>query len=147
MGVTLADLIKELETGTVTIGGRGFAARALSATHSMWLRTALPRPIAPLGPDPMAGSSAPWIPNEQDAAYNAAVDAWWTQFRAASIAIAIDVELPKMGRWATLSEDERRGWAILAAAALCDGLSLPALGQAFGAISALGTSIGAAAGN
>lgn len=144
----LSDLIAASETGTILVGKRSCTARALSGADSTRLRCAIARPTPPLGPDPSKGSLAPWVPNELDPEYNARVEAWWTLFRCATVAAAIDLDVSPLGTWSGQRDDgQRKAWAAAAADAIAERLTLEQIAAAYEAVMKLGTDLGGVLGN
>lgn len=91
--INLSELAASIEVGVVEVGNRPVQVRALTAAQHTAVLAAIPKPQPPLGKDPNKGSAAPKIPNENDPAYLSELEAWYTKFRAAVVAVSCRMDV------------------------------------------------------
>lgn len=112
----------------LSIRGQEATVRALSTAEASALLAVMPRPIAPLGPNPAAGSDSPWVPNEVDAKYQKELTAWQRRRLIVESAAAIDLRAAVDKRGDLTFKDcstpeERSNWITNAEAAMADALT------------------------
>lgn len=95
--------------------GEDVELRIPTTRDRRFINQAFEPPVAPLAPNPMKGSLAPWEPNEGDPAYVRAREAHARQAAVAELAIALDVEVDATAnqppRWADCTTPEaRKAW-------------------------------------
>jgi hypothetical protein len=104
-----------LGAGSVRIRGLDITVRPPAQATLDVVYALFPRPIPPLGPDPSRGSLAPHIPQETAPEHVAAVRAWNQLTDRIEIALALDVEVDGLGRFADCRESSKQ-WCEKAAA-------------------------------
>ena len=133
----LSDLIgieTSANTTTATLRGKPVTLRLTSALTQARLEESVPRPRAPMVPDPNRGTLAPKVPDMTDPGYQQASETWAARLQVAEVAVALDLEVD--GRtWDSLADgDERRDWATKAIDQLGSSLTRAEIGLLMGAI-------------
>lgn len=100
---------------TIEVSGVTLTVRDLRPGEAKALERLFPAPIAPLGPDPRAGSKAPPIPRTDNPTYRKQSLERYRAVHPAELAIATGWKDPSGRAWSDLSTDEqRKAWATAA---------------------------------
>lgn len=115
--MTLKELFATLDTVTVTLGGREFAARRVTGIEQDLITRIYPRPEPPLVADPDKGSKAPLVPDLNDPAYKASEEGFFSDFVMCVVAVGVGgAGVGTAGQWPEVTADNHRDARVRAEA-------------------------------